>query len=994
MRLLRRAPRPAAAVAILALGCRAPPRAPDHSDTGLPARPAPSVALDSAASPDSLLARGERMYLRGEYDSARAVWSALLERSRAKRDSVTEARVLTWLGLAAWRLGDYREAQRLGELALALKQRWALQADLFKSYNALGLLAWNEGRFGEATDLFGRASAAAQAAGDRRGMAAASGNLALVLTELGEFDEARRGFDSARAGGHALGDARVEGNALNNLAMLDIRVGASQAAIPRLREARRLYASIGYATGEQQALGQLGTAYAALGEPRLAMAALDSALALSRSEGLRQEEASNLEALAELHHEAGDLPRALSLYSEAAAINRELGLQVEAGADARSEAEIQSGLGLADRARELGMDALRIHRDAGARFEELTDLLFLAEAADLAAERDAADRRLAEARALAGRIGVGRVKADLALTTARIADRHGDAPGVLRALRGVAGDFAESGYGFEQEALRLEMRALSRLGRMDAAAEVGRQAVAALERARGRYGSGMLRTSYLAANRGAYADLVEVLRRLGRTEEAMEVADAARGRAFLESLAGARAGDRAASVFEHQLAQGEQLLLRVDTLADQLAALEQGPNADPPGRAQAAFIRARLDTARAEYEALAVRLAEARSPQAAVAGVAATGARELRGRLAADEALLEYLCADDTLFVFAMRRDGLSGMAVGISPGRIAARVRLARGLLVRDRGGPPGDVAALDSLHELLVGPVLRAGALVGIRRLLIVPHGVLSYLPFAALRNPATGRYLAQDFTLVTVPSAAALAVWREPRGSARGEGPAPGAPSAVLAPQVRELPATGPEAAAIARAVRGAAVLEGSRATERAARQALEADAVVHFATHAELNPLSPFFSRIDLARGRDPEAKSDDDGRLDVHEVLGLRIRSDLVFLSGCETALGASAVSGLVPGEDYATLARAFLYAGARNVIATLWRVEDRGAAEFAARFYRHFPGVPAAEALALAQRDMLAEPKWRAPYYWAGYVLSGDGGTGPRAQKGGGLSVR
>jgi len=207
------------------------------------------------------------------------------------------------------------------------------------------------------------------------------------------------------------------------------------------------------------------------------------------------------------------------------------------------------------------------------------------------------------------------------------------------------------------------------------------------------------------------------------------------------------------------------------------------------------------------------------------------------------------------------------------------------------------------------------------------------------------------------------------------------------------VRELPATGPEAAAVGRALRGAEVLEGPRATERAARHAVEVDAVVHLATHAELNPRNPLFSGIDLARERGA-AGSNGDGRLDVHEILDLRVRSHLVFLSGCETALGAGAGTGFAPGEDYATLARAFLYAGARNVIATLWRVEDRGAAEFAARFYRHLSAVPAAEALALAQRDMLAEPRWRAPYYWAGYVLSGDGGTGGRAQKGGGLSVR
>ena len=126
---------------------------------------------------------------------------------------------------------------------------------------------------------------------------------------------------------------------------------------------------------------------------------------------------------------------------------------------------------------------------------------------------------------------------------------------------------------------------------------------------------------------------------------------------------------------------------------------------------------------------------------------------------------------------------------------------------------------------------------------------------------------------------------------------------------------------------------------------------------------------------------------------MHEILGLRVRSPLVFLSGCETGVGAAWSTGFAQGEDFATLARAFLYAGARNVIATLWRVDDEGAAEFAARFYQHFPSAPSAEALALAQRETLADSRWRAPYYWAGYVLSGEGGAGDRPQKGGVVSV-
>jgi CHAT domain-containing protein len=100
---------------------------------------------------------------------------------------------------------------------------------------------------------------------------------------------------------------------------------------------------------------------------------------------------------------------------------------------------------------------------------------------------------------------------------------------------------------------------------------------------------------------------------------------------------------------------------------------------------------------------------------------------------------------------------------------------------------------------------------------------------------------------------------------------------------------------------------------------------------------------------------------------------------LVFLSGCETGLGPAWSTSFARGDDYATLSQAFLHAGARNVVATLWPVEDVGAAAFARRFYQGLMGAPPPEAMAEAQRAMIENAKYSAPYYWAGYELSGAG---------------
>jgi CHAT domain-containing protein/tetratricopeptide (TPR) repeat protein len=926
---------------------------------------------------DSLIARGESVYLRGEFDSARTIWADLLERARTSRDSAREGRVLTWLGLVAYRRGEYSQARRLGEQALALKLRAGLSADLSRSYNALGLLAWNEGRLTDATSLLGKASETARATRDEAGLAKAANNLALVQIELGEFAQARAGFLQTRLSARRLGDPRIEGGALTNLGMLDVQMGDPGSAIPSLMEARRLYRSIDYQTGEQNALGQLGTAYDALGEPRLALAALDSALQIARNEGLKQEEASNLELIAGIYRQAGDFRRALDLYDQANALNGELGLAVEQGTNLRSVAEIHSVLGRPDLAREFGAKALRLHRRAGARLQELRDNLFLAEITSVAGEVTVAAGHLRAATSLAATVDARSARAELALGKATVQVGAGDARGALRVLGRARGDLSRGSYSAASQAATLRTRAYLRLSMLDSAAIAAQEAVAAVERVRGNFGSGFLRSSYGADKSAVYADLIDVLLRLDRTAEAFEVADRGRSRALLEHL-GAASSDRpvpgsAVRVF----ATGELLLRRIDTLMSRLDALEETPRAerDSSVLAQTRALATDLVQSRNAYENHLVRAAELDASGAALLGARRVTAREVQRALGPTEAVLEYFVTAERVLVFVVTRDTVRSVSVPIAMDDLVRRVRLARDLIGQSGSPPAAHSEVLVGLYDVLIAPVERTGALRGSRRLVIVPHSVLAYLPFAALKRSSAGRYLVQDYVLLHLPSAAALGALRNTDFSVQHKAPA--APPVLFAPFPDALPGSGLEARAFRRTVSGAHIKQGSTATEVSLRAALSRGSVVHVATHGVMNSRNSLFSRIELARGLGGPL---DDGRLEVHELLGLRIKAPLVFLSGCETGVGAAWSTQFARGEDYATLAQAFLYAGAGNVMATLWRIRDKGAAAFAERFYTHLALRPPADALAAAQQDLLKSSRYGSPYYWAAYQVSGDGG--------------
>jgi len=170
-----------------------------------------------------------------------------------------------------------------------------------------------------------------------------------------------------------------------------------------------------------------------------------------------------------------------------------------------------------------------------------------------------------------------------------------------------------------------------------------------------------------------------------------------------------------------------------------------------------------------------------------------------------------------------------------------------------------------------------------------------------------------------------------------------------------------------------------LIGQRATETALREALGNAQIVHVASHGVLNRRNPLFSRVELAAPVLSKQASSDDGRLDLHELFRMKIGSQLVFLSGCETGVGTAWSTDFARGDDFATLAQAFLYSGARDVVATLWRLDDEAAATFASSFYRNLKSMPPADALAAAQGEVRRDVRFKAPFYWAAYTLSGSG---------------
>jgi CHAT domain-containing protein len=193
---------------------------------------------------------------------------------------------------------------------------------------------------------------------------------------------------------------------------------------------------------------------------------------------------------------------------------------------------------------------------------------------------------------------------------------------------------------------------------------------------------------------------------------------------------------------------------------------------------------------------------------------------------------------------------------------------------------------------------------------------------------------------------------------------------------------LPASRREVAAIAALFPGSArTFVGADATEERAKSVADEARYVHFAAHGVLDERFPLNSALALTIPAKP-AEGQENGLLQAWEVFDqVRLDADLVALSACETALGKE-----MGGEGLLGLVRAFHYAGARSVLASLWAVADMSTSDLMKRFYGHLKaGRRQDEALRLAQMEMIrgrpsgARARRVSPYHWAAFQLSGSG---------------
>ena len=808
---------------------------------------------------------------------------------------------------------------------------------------------------------------------------------------LGNIGESREHYQRAITLAHGVSTS-TEASALNNIGKLYSDAGDFQKALDYYLQALPLFNDL----PNQRAitLNNIGVAYSNLGEFEKALDYLRQSLTLLRTVNDRNAESYTLSNMGAAYNGLANYPEALNYFAQARAIQQKTGNRAQEAETLDLTGVAYTRMGQPEKALEFHQQALQIQQATQNVRREAISLANLGHVYNLLRQPHKALDEFDQSLRILRNIG------DLNNTAVALEGRAHSAQ--------LAGDLISAKKNIEESLLLIET-------------------------VRARSGSQQLRASYLASREQAYEFYVDLLMQLDAKEptkgfaaEALRASERSRARSLMELLNESRVDirkgvnvdlikrERELSQLLNAKAQREiQLTARksnqseIDTLHKEISALED------------------------EYQQVQVAIRKGSPGYAALTQPAPLDLKEIQRELDPNTLLLEYSLGDERSYLWLVSQDSLKTYEL---PKRdqiqtLAKKIyeSLTARSVVRSMESPAqrqdriaqADTASQQTAEELsrvIVGP---ATSELGTKRILVVADGALQYVPFTALTDPQSSQAKPLIFAheVITLPSASSFAVQRK---FLAGRKPAPRALAVIADPvfstsdprfrnsgrtvrireenvstkangdesriiehlsptgelSIRRLPFTRQEAEQILAVSPSASNL---RALDfRANRSLATSDELskyryVHFATHGYLDSARADLSAIVLSLV-DEQGKTQD-GFLRAYDIYNLHLPAELVVLSACETGLGKD-----VKGEGLVGLTRGFMYAGARRVIVSLWNVNDKATASLMEGVYAGMlksHKTPAAS-LRAAQIEMLRQPQWQSPYYWAGFIMQGE----------------
>jgi CHAT domain-containing protein len=870
------------------------------------------------------LDQAKALFDRRAYPDALAILEALLPDAEKAGDPAIIARTLYYSGRSYYFQSDYRTALPLLERAREISHSTGDRLFEGEVLRGIGRLHKQQGTYPDGLRACDEAIAIFTELGQTREVGRTWTTVGALRDLMGQFDLALAAYEKAREGLQSVKDDEYY-TLFNEIGITYTNLGRYEDALAshtislegREKLGDRYFIGISHAN--------IGDAWFSLGQYQRAIEHYERCIELCGTSGDRRSIAVVHGQLAQAWFAVGDARRTLEHAQKELELTRELHLDHMEAVALRHVGKGHALQGDIEEAVSFQEQSLELSRKVGALADEAQTLVALSEL----------------------RLGLGQAQPAAAFARAAIdVARRTHAPdldwearvALARSARSV-GDNAEA------------------LAQLKASVEI-------IDSVRGRVRTDSGKIGYFDSRQTVYQELADVLQEQGAVPEALEVAEAARGRAFSDLL----------------VAQRPALKPAAGGSLDEIRVIEARLRAQEAEAGDEAAADLRLVQTRAAGESsLAGKLNALRNEQPELASLIAADPlrvaeiRNIAARL--DATLVEYLVTERRLLIWVVQPGGAitsAAVPVGRDTLRDSARSlheHLNR-LTAEDLRQPTVVRDELARFHRWAIAPIATHLPKDPASLVYVVPHDALLLVPFAALVDQR-GDYFIRRHTLASAPSTGVLRFTQAKKQRVvspdRPHLLALADPTAPADAALEALPGARTEVRQLSRHFpsRRRLALMGDQASEANAKRLSAGQTVLHFAVHGLIRDDRPWESALILAPGEG------EDGWLRVPEVFGLDLRADLVVLSGCSTGLGK------VSGDGIVGLSRGLIYAGAPSVVVSQWDVSDLSTAYLMSRFYAGLAaGRGKAQSLRAAQLATL--DRYPHPALWAAFQLMGE----------------